>query len=117
MMGVERFFLKSGNGPSGKNPFFGGGMGSDIQAPLLPGPSRHSILNWALPVAPLHSPTPAVSHCLLLSWQLGIRVFSSSTMPRKAKGGRVVCWPPGPSIEEWGSQSQLGVALGWDLGL
>lgn len=91
-VGAERVLLKSGSGPSGENLFLGG---DEVAAPPPPGPSRHSVLKWALPAASPHTPTPAVSHCLLLLWQLGIRVFSNSTA-QEGKGRKGGGLPPCP---------------------
>lgn len=79
-------------------------------ASLGPGPSMHSVLKWTLPAIALHSPTPAVSHCLLLSWQLGIRVFFCSICPGRQRedGGGLAPTPPTPFPDEWGSQHWLG---------
>lgn len=109
-MGVERVLLKSGSGPSGKNFFSGEG---EIAAPPPPEPRRHSVLKWALPAASLYSPTPAVSRCLLLSWQLGIKVFTSNTFTGRQRGE--VWWvaPLHPPLEDGGANPSLeGLGLG-----
>lgn len=88
-------------------------------ASLGPGPSMHSVLKWTLPAIALHSPTPAVSHCLLLSWQLGIRVFFCSICPGRQREDGGGGWPqplPPHFLMNGGASTGLGV-LGWELGL
>ena len=80
-------------------------------APLRPGPSRHSVLKWTLPAIALHSPTPAVSLCLLLSWQPGIRVFFCSICPGRQREDGWGGWPqplPPPFLKNGRASTSLG---------
>lgn len=62
-------------------------------------------------------PTPAGSHRLLLSWQLGIRVFSSGTGPERQRDEGMVGYPLAPFLENKGSRIPFQEDLGCKLGL